>query len=450
MKEKRFFALFALLIVAILVMSACVAPSGSGQAAATSAATSSASTTGTTPSPTTGAAAAVTGTTATTGTTPMTSTTATTGTTAVTGTTATTGTAPMTSTTATTSTTPITSTTATTGTTAVTGTTATTSTSAITGTTATTGTTAGGASQTFNGMTIDQLMTVKASKPYKLLAVEKTLSNPYWQTMQAGYQKAAASDGVTIDVLSVPTEQDTDQQLSLLQQSLAKKYDAIMVSPITALNLIPGLAQASKQNIPIINVDEKVDPTAAASAGAKITTVVASDNKQAGGLAAQYVIQNASNGGEVAIIEGKAGNPSGQDRHDGFASAIQATNGKFKVVASQPADWDRAKALDVATNILQSHPNVVAIYACNDTMALGVVQAVKSAGKQGKVMVLGTDAIPEALSAVKAGDMAGTVAQYPDQEAQIATGLAILALEGKPVSGFVPSPIKLLTKNDVP
>ena len=104
--------------------------------------------------------------------------------------------------------------------------------------------------------------------------------------------------------------------------------------------------------------------------------------------------------------------------------------------------------MNVATNILQSNPDVVAIYAANDTMALGVVEAVKAAGKQGKVIVLGTDAIPEALTAVKAGDMAGTVAQYPADEAQIATGLAILALQGKPVNGFVPSPIKLLTKAD--
>jgi D-allose transport system substrate-binding protein len=306
---------------------------------------------------------------------------------------------------------------------------------------------AGGAG-TYNGMTVEQIAALKADKPYKLLAVVKTLSNEYWQAMDSGYKKAAASAGVTIDVVSVPTEQDTDQQLSLLQQSLAKGYDAIMVSPITSLNLIPGLADATKKNIPIINVDEKVDTQAAEAAGVKITSVIASDNKQAGAEAAKYVIANVSGGGKVAVLEGKAGNPSGQDRRDGFVSAIEGASG-FTVVASQPADWDRAKALNVATNILQSNPDVVAIYACNDTMALGVVEAVKAAGKEGKVLVLGTDAIPEAQQAVKAGDMAGTVAQYPEQEAQIATGLAILALQGKPINGFVASPIKLLTEADI-
>lgn len=298
-------------------------------------------------------------------------------------------------------------------------------------------------------MSVDEIAAVKADKPYKLLAVVKTLSGEYWQTMKEGYDKAAAEKGVTIDVVSVPTEQDTDQQLSLLQQSLAKGYDAIMVSPISNLNLIPALADATKKGLPIINVDEKVDPQAAADAGVKLTTVIASDNKQAGALAAQYMIDNIPNGGKVAIIEGRAGNPSGQDRHDGFADAMKGAS-QFEVVASQPADWDRAKALNVATNILQSNPDVVGFYAANDTMALGVVEAVNAAGKQGKIMVIGTDAIPEALAAVKAGDMAGTVAQYPADEARIATGLAILALQGKPVGGFISSPIKLLTKADIP
>jgi len=221
----------------------------------------------------------------------------------------------------------------------------------------------------------------------------------------------------------------------------------LMVSPITALNLIPGLVDATKKNMPIINVDEKIDPKAAGDAGVKITNVIASDNKQAGGLAAKYLIDNLKDGGKVAVLEGKAGNPSGQDRHDGFVDGLKGS--KFNVVASQPADWDRAKALNVATNILQSNPDLVAFYAANDTMALGVVEAIKAAGKQGKVIVIGTDAVPEALAAVKAGDMAGTVAQYPAEEAGIATSLAILALQGKAQSGFIPSPIKLLAKADV-
>jgi ABC-type sugar transport system substrate-binding protein len=297
-------------------------------------------------------------------------------------------------------------------------------------------------------MSVEEIAAVKADQPYKLLAVVKTLSNEYWQTMERGYQDAAAEKGVTIDVLSVPTEQDTEQQLNQLQTALAQGYDAIMVSPITPANLIPALVAANQAGIPIINVDERVDPAAAEAAGAKLTSVIASDNRDAGARAAQYMIDNIPDGGKVAIIEGKAGNQSGLDRKEGFQEAIEAA-GNFEIVASQPADWDQQRALDAATNILQANPDLVGLYAANDTMALGVVEAARAAGKLDQVVIIGTDAIPAALAAVQAGDMEGTVAQFPAEEARIATSLAILALQGQPVEGFIPSPIELITKDNV-
>jgi ABC-type sugar transport system substrate-binding protein len=298
------------------------------------------------------------------------------------------------------------------------------------------------------GMSVEEIAAVKADQPYKLLAVVKTLSNEYWQTMERGYQDAAAEKGVTIDVLSVPTEQDTEQQLNQLQTALAQGYDAIMVSPITPTNLIPALVAANQAGIPIINVDERVDPAAAEAAGAKLTSVIASDNRDAGARAAQYMIDSIPDGGKVAIIEGKAGNQSGLDRKEGFQEAIEAA-GNFEIVASQPADWDQQRALDAATNILQANPDLVGFYAANDTMALGVVEAARAAGKLDQAVIIGTDAIPAALAAVQAGDMEGTVAQFPAEEARIATSLAILALQGHPVEGFIPSPIELITKDNV-
>jgi len=300
----------------------------------------------------------------------------------------------------------------------------------------------------YGGMTVAEIAEVTADEEYTLLAVVKTLSNEYWQVMADGYAAAAAEKGVTIDVIAVPTEQDTEQQLSQLQTKLGEDYDAIMVSPITSVNLIPALVQATEAGIPIINVDEKVDPAAAADAGVTLTSVIASDNRDAGARAAQHMIETIPDGGQVAIVEGKAGNPSGQDRKEGFQAAIEAA-GNFEVVASQPADWDGPKALDVATNILQANPDIVGIYAANDTMALGVVEAVREAGKQDQVQVIGTDAVPQALAAVRAGELEATVAQFPAEEARIATSLAILALQGTPVEGFIPSPIELITAENV-
>ncbi len=301
---------------------------------------------------------------------------------------------------------------------------------------------------TFGGMTIADLQAVTAPEPYKLLAVVKTLSNEYWQAMADGYAEAAAEKGVTIDIVSVPTEQDTEQQLNQVQTALSQGYGAIMVSPITPNNLIPALIQATEAGIPIINVDEKVDPAAAEEAGVVLTSVIASDNRDAGARAAQWMIENIPDGGQVAIIEGKAGNQSGLDRKEGFQEAIEAA-GNFEIVASQPANWDGPKALDVTSNILQANPDLVGIYAANDTMALGAVEAARGAGKLEQVAILGTDAVPAALAAVEAGDLKGTVAQFPGEEAKIATSLAILAIQGTPVEGFIPSPIELITVDNV-
>jgi ABC-type sugar transport system substrate-binding protein len=281
---------------------------------------------------------------------------------------------------------------------------------------------------------------------YNFGAIIKTEANEYWQAMAQGYGDAAARYGVKVEVGSVATEADTSQQLALTESYVDQGFDALLVSPITPTNLNSALATATQKGIPVFNVDELIPEDAAKEAGIKIEMKIASNNYQAGQLAGQYVLDHVQAGDQVAILEGLAGNVSGQNRRDGFYDTVSAT---LDVVASQPADWDRSKALDVATNILQANPDVKAIYCANDTMALGAVAAVQAAGLEGKVIILGTDAIPEALDAVKSGSMAGTVAQYPYEMAYIVVESAIKVMEGRPIPTYIDAPIKLLTADDL-
>jgi ribose transport system substrate-binding protein len=281
---------------------------------------------------------------------------------------------------------------------------------------------------------------------YNFGAIIKTEANEYWQSMAKGYTDAADRYGVKVEVGSVATEADTSQQLALTESYVEQGFDALLVSPITPTNLNSALATATQKGIPVFNVDELIPDDAAKEAGIKIEMKIASNNYQAGQLAGQYVLDHVDAGAQVAILEGLAGNVSGQNRRDGFYDTVSAT---LDVVASQPADWDRSKALDVATNILQANPDVKAIYCANDTMALGAVAAVQAAGLEGKVIILGTDAIPEALDAVKAGSMAGTVAQYPYEMAYIVVESAIKVMEGRPIPTYIDAPIKLLTADDL-
>lgn len=285
-----------------------------------------------------------------------------------------------------------------------------------------------------------------APKVYKIKAIEKTLINEHWQFMKAGYEFAAQRYGVEIEVGSVPTEADTAAQLALLESWLTMDIDALCVSPITPNNLNPALAKASEMGIPIINVDELIPEDVAKEAGIKIATRIASNNYYAGVLAGKYMLEHLPAGAKVAVIEGMAGNVSGMSRRDGFLDTVKD---KLNVVASQPGNWDRALANNITTNILQAHPDLAGLYCANDTMALGAAEAIAAAGKEGKIILIGTDAIPEAKEAVKAGRMTGTVAQFPFEMGVLAVEAAIKVLEGRPVADRIDAPIKLLLAADI-
>ncbi|MCS6870623.1 MAG: substrate-binding domain-containing protein [Anaerolineae bacterium] len=278
-------------------------------------------------------------------------------------------------------------------------------------------------------------------------ALVKNLDNEFFLTMIKGYEKAAADLGLDVVIGSTPTEGTAEQQLAILEGWLNEGgFKGFSVTPFRATSLNSALERATQQGIPIVNIDELIP--ADAQQGIKLATQIASNNVRAGQEAARYVIANVEAGAEVAVIEGAPGTTSSIDRVTGFTQTVSAAG--YKVVASQPANWDRARAFEVASNILQGNPNVKAIFAANDGMGLGAIEAVEAAGLSGKVIVLSVDAIPEALEAVKAGRLAGTVAQYPDEMAYLAIEALIKAIEGRPLAPFIESPVKLITKENLP
>jgi ribose transport system substrate-binding protein len=149
----------------------------------------------------------------------------------------------------------------------------------------------------------------------------------------------------------------------------------------------------------------------------------------------------------VAQIEGQAGSPAAQQRIKGYKGEV-AKHSNLKLVASVPADWDRQKALDAATNVLRANPNVKAFYANNDTMALGVVEAVRNAGKLGEILIVGTDGVPDAIKAVQADEMTGTVSSFPYNMGYLAVEQAVRLLEGQGVPTWVVSPMQMVTKDN--
>ncbi|MDD7593119.1 MAG: D-allose transporter substrate-binding protein [Peptoniphilaceae bacterium] len=244
----------------------------------------------------------------------------------------------------------------------------------------------------------------------KYAFVLKVLSSPFWQKMEQGIQDKAKELGVSVEVLAANAEDDIEGQVNILQNVVSKKYTAIGLAPLTADNTVKIVADANQQGILVVDVDERLNFDALKSAGGSVISYVATDNVVVGKTAGEYIAKTIQSG-DVAIIEGKAGTPSGDDRKAGAMEAFEAAG--LNVVDSQPADWDRTKAFDLATNLIQKNANLKAIYCANDTMAMGAQEAVENSGKD--ILVVGTDGNEDAVQSVADGKLGATVAQDPAQ-----------------------------------
>ena len=274
----------------------------------------------------------------------------------------------------------------------------------------------------------------------KVGGVSKTLTNEYWRSLGEGYQKFADKVGVTVAYQAAQSEGDQLGQLTIAEGMVTQGYNVLLVSPQTDANLQPVMEQAKAANVPVVNVNDAVIPQAEHYVGN-----VQRDN---GVRVAKWFIDNRPNGGKVAIIEGQAGVYAAVQRTDGFKSTI-TEGGKFEVVASVPGNWDRQMSYDAATNILQQHSDLVGFYCNNDGMALGVVEAVKAAGLQDKVVVFGTDGISDAYKSIKAGELTGTVDSFPVLTGEVAMEVALRLVSGQKLPRVVATPQALITKDNI-
>jgi ribose transport system substrate-binding protein len=288
----------------------------------------------------------------------------------------------------------------------------------------------------------------QSAKKYKIGALTKSLANNRFLEMKEGYECARKKFGVDIVLGSTPTEGDDVEQLKLFQSWLAEgSCDGFVVTPVTATSLNSALTAATRKNKPIINVDELIPADAARADHIEVVTRICPNNVEVGKLQAHLVLNWVPKGSDVAVIEGDPRTVYSVDRVTGFTNAV--IEGGLKVVASQPANWNRKEAYDIATKILTAHPNVKAIFVASDNMAIGAIQAAAAVGAIGKVILVSVGGTPEAIDAVKHGLLAATVAEYPDAMAYLAVEMMVRKLKGELVPAKIDSPIKLITKDNL-
>ncbi|MFF4078156.1 substrate-binding domain-containing protein [Streptomyces sp. NPDC001777] len=265
-----------------------------------------------------------------------------------------------------------------------------------------------------------------------------TLNNPFFVQMKAGAQAEAKKAGVDLTVTDA--QNDASQQANQLQNFTSSGMKSIIVNPVDSDAAGPAVRGADKADIPVVAADRGVN-------GARTATLVASDNVAGGRLAAKALAEKLGGRGSIVILQGTAGTSASRERGAGFAEGLKAYPG-IKVVAKQPADFDRTKGLDVMTNLLQSHPGITGVFAENDEMALGAVKAL--GGKAGKsVSVVGFDGTPDGLKAVAAGTLYASVAQQPKELGRIAVRNAVKAAAGEKIGGMVKVPVKVVTGKNV-
>jgi ribose transport system substrate-binding protein len=239
--------------------------------------------------------------------------------------------------------------------------------------------------------------------------------------------------------------QDTAGQASLLQSLSADRPACFVVNPINETNLIPTLAGVA-EGTPIINVDSPIGKRPAQAVGVKITAYIGTDNVAGGGLGADAMAALVDRSARIAIIEGIPGDAGSEARALGFRQGVR---GRFHVVGTLAADYDREKARLAAEQVLRADPHIAGFFAVNDLMALGAADAVGAAGRRRKVAVVGFDGIREALAGVRSGALSATVAQYPFSMGQLGVEACLAAVRGESVPANIDAPIQLITRKNV-
>ena len=271
-----------------------------------------------------------------------------------------------------------------------------------------------------NAITIDGEENVREGSSGNVIGFSvSTLNNPFFVTLTEGARKAATENNVELVV--VDAGDDAAKQTSDIEDLVSRNVGVLIVNPVDSDAVAPAVKSAMSQGIKVIAVDRGVN-------GVDVDCQIASDNVAGARMATEYLMELVGEGAKVAELQGVPGASATIDRGAGFH---QVADQSLQVAASQTANFNRAEGMTVMENILQSDGTIKGVFAHNDEMALGAVEAVAASGKD--IKIVGFDATDDAQKAVKDGKMAATVAQKPDKMGETAIGTAVKIMAGETV-----------------
>jgi ribose transport system substrate-binding protein len=277
---------------------------------------------------------------------------------------------------------------------------------------------------------------------YEIGFVYPTLNNPFFVDQQAGSNQAGADFGAR--VIHVSGENDVNRQVQLVEDFIVQGVDAIILQAVDTAGVVTAIRQANEAGVPVFTPGES-------PAGGEVVTAAVFNEVNTGRSAAEYVLSriDADAGAKVVMLLGIQGAETARNRQDGFETRLLEGCPACEIVAKQPAGFDRTMGLNVMEAVLQSQPEIDVVWAANDEMALGAIQAIKEAGRQDEMFVVGTDGIGDALTAIRNGDMAATYALPPYKQGYMITQTAIEHLNGTSVCNRIEEQGLLITSENI-
>ncbi|MEM5448285.1 sugar ABC transporter substrate-binding protein [Paraburkholderia guartelaensis] len=294
-------------------------------------------------------------------------------------------------------------------------------------------------------------LAARAQAPHKpkVALVMKSLANEFFLTMETGakdYQKHNA-DQFDLITNGIKNETDTAAQIQIVEQMIVSKVDAIVLAPADSKALVPVVKKAVDAGIIVVNIDNKLDADVLKSKDLNVP-FVGPDNRKGARLVGDYLAKRLKSGDQVGIVEGVSTTTNAQQRTAGFKDAMDAVGAK--IVSTQSGEWEIDKGNAVASAMLNEYPDIKALLCGNDNMAIGAVSAVRAAGKQGKVYVVGYDNIGAIKPMLKDGRVLATADQFAAKQAVFGIDTALKALKEhkkqSELSGIVETPVVLVTK----
>ncbi|MBK8023840.1 MAG: substrate-binding domain-containing protein [Chloroflexi bacterium] len=276
----------------------------------------------------------------------------------------------------------------------------------------------------------------QAAEPEYTFGLAISEPNAFFITLQEGAQEAA--DRLSVGLVVEEAGNDAETQATQIQSLIDQGVDALLINPVDADAVVASIEAANTAGIPVFTVDRSAN-------GGEVVAHIASDNFAGGRMAGNYLAEAIGEEGSVVELKGRENTSAAQQRGAGFNEAIGAFE-NIEIIAAETANFDRTEGQTVFAAILEANADIDGVFAHNDEMILGAVEAAREADRLADIRFVGFDAIEDALTALEAGDLLATIAQQPAEMGRLGVETALKLLQGETVNADIPVDLALITR----